>query len=173
MIRIFATTYGLSEISMPYWAMGEPTGPMLKGMTYIVRPRMQPSISPRSRAFIVSGASQLFVGPASFLDREQMNVRSSTRATSRGSLRTRRELGRFAGFSQVPAPEATMAFRMRRSSSGEPLHQWISSGVVRAAISFTQALMPRWCGCAEPFSGTEVASIPMYIVLIIGWLHSR
>jgi hypothetical protein len=33
--------------------------------------------------------------------------------------------------------------------------------------------VPRWCGCAEPFSGTEVASIPMYIVLIIGWAHSR
>ncbi len=33
MMRMLATTYGLSEISMPYCAMGDPTGPMLKGMT--------------------------------------------------------------------------------------------------------------------------------------------
>ena len=43
MILMFTTTYGESEISTPIWAMSEPIGPMLKGMTYIVRPFMQPS----------------------------------------------------------------------------------------------------------------------------------
>jgi hypothetical protein len=38
-------------------------------------------------AFISAGAIQLFVGPASASSTEQMNVRSSTRATSVGSVR--------------------------------------------------------------------------------------
>jgi hypothetical protein len=70
-------------------AIGEPSGPMLNGMTYIVRPRMQPSKSRSSLAFISRGSAQLLVGPASFLFAEQMNVRSSTRATSPGSERAR------------------------------------------------------------------------------------
>jgi hypothetical protein len=37
-------------------------------------------------AFISSGAIQLLVGPQSFSSTEQMKVRSSTRATSVGSL---------------------------------------------------------------------------------------
>ena len=67
------------------WAMGEPMGPMLKGMTYIVRPFMQPRNSSVSVAFISDGSRQLLVGPASISLAEQMNVRSSTRATSPGS----------------------------------------------------------------------------------------
>jgi hypothetical protein len=61
---------------------------MLNGTTYSVRPRMQPSKSPASVAFI-SAAAQLLVGPASSLFTEQMKVRSSTRATSDGSERAR------------------------------------------------------------------------------------
>ena len=57
---------------------------------------------------MVFGSSQLLVGPASFFECEQMNVRCSTRATSRGSLRTSNEFGRFFGSSQRPAPESTM-----------------------------------------------------------------
>ena len=53
-------------------AMGEPTGPMLNGITYMVRPRMQPSNLGVSRAFILSGAIQLLVGPASSCFTEQM-----------------------------------------------------------------------------------------------------
>ena len=71
------------------WEMDEPRGPMLKGTTYIVRPRMQPSKSPRSVAFISRGLTQLLVGPASSRLRLQINVRSSTRATSLGSERAR------------------------------------------------------------------------------------
>ena len=58
---------------------------MQNGTTYIVRPRMQPSKTSANVFRISSGAIQLFVGPASSSFSEQMNVRSSTRATSPGS----------------------------------------------------------------------------------------
>jgi hypothetical protein len=67
--------------------MGEPSGPMLNGSTYIVRPFMQPAKSPRSFLRISKGLTQLLVGPAASLESEQMKVRSSTRATSLASER--------------------------------------------------------------------------------------
>ena len=45
---------------------------MTKGMTYIVRPFMQPAYSPRMMPFISSGSIQLLVGPQSFSSTEQM-----------------------------------------------------------------------------------------------------
>ncbi len=75
--------------STPISAIGDPSGPMEYGTTYIVRPRIEPSKRPRSVARISAGSSQLFVGPASSSRSEQMNVRSSTRATSSGSERAR------------------------------------------------------------------------------------
>ena len=42
----------------------DPIGPIEKGITYIVRPRMQPSNSRCSVPRISSGAIQLLVGPA-------------------------------------------------------------------------------------------------------------
>ena len=69
----------------PSWEMPPASGPMQNGITYIVRPCMQPSkISPKVLR-ISSGAIQLLVGPASSSCSEQMKVRSSTRATSLGS----------------------------------------------------------------------------------------
>ena len=65
--------------------MADPTGPMEKGTTYMVRPCMQPLNRPSSLARISTGSAQLLVGPASSLSFEQMKVRLSTRATSRGS----------------------------------------------------------------------------------------
>ena len=70
-------------------AMWLPSGPIENGTTYIVRPRMQPAKSRCIVARISSGATQLFVGPASSSRSLQMNVRSSTRATSDGSERAR------------------------------------------------------------------------------------
>ena len=85
MIRIDAATYAESVNCTPRCAIGEPSGPIENGTTYIVRPRMQPlNRSPRSSR-ISSGSRQLLVGPASASSPEQMNVRSSTRATSAGS----------------------------------------------------------------------------------------
>ena len=67
------------------WAMSEPSGPIEKGTTYIVRPFMAPLKRPLSVLRISAGSRQLLVGPASISFSEQMNVRSSTRATSPGS----------------------------------------------------------------------------------------
>jgi hypothetical protein len=55
---------------------------MENGTTYMVRPRMQPSKSSRMVLRISCGSDQLLSGPASVLLSEQMNVCSSTRATS-------------------------------------------------------------------------------------------
>jgi hypothetical protein len=71
------------------WEIGEPSGPIENGTTYIVRPRIDPSNSSSRTSRISRGSRQLFVGPASRSFSEQMNVRSSTRATSSGSDRAR------------------------------------------------------------------------------------
>jgi hypothetical protein len=70
-------------------AIGEPSGPIEKGTTYIVRPCIEPRNSSSSTSRISAGSRQLLVGPASCSCSEQMNVRSSTRATSPGSERAR------------------------------------------------------------------------------------
>jgi hypothetical protein len=54
-----------------------------------------------------SGSIQLLVGPASFASCEQMNVRSSTRATSDGSDAHQKEFGLVSGFSRRKVPAAT------------------------------------------------------------------
>ena len=84
-VRMLTATYGESVISTPMYESGEPSGPMLNGTTYIVRPRMLPANSPCSFVRISAGSIQLLVGPASISCSEQMKVRSSTRATSLGS----------------------------------------------------------------------------------------
>ena len=72
-------------ISTPTCDLSEPSGPIENGTTYIVRPRIEPLNSSLMVSRISAGARQLFVGPASSCCAEQMNVRSSTRATSLGS----------------------------------------------------------------------------------------
>src|SRR5499427_5307305 len=74
MMCIFATTYGESVISTPILEIGDPSGPMQYGTTYIVRPRIDAVKRSVSSRFILTGSSQLFVGPASSSVREQMNV---------------------------------------------------------------------------------------------------
>src|SRR5215471_797391 len=56
MIRMLATTYGLSVISTPTLESGEPSGPMTYGMTYMVRPRIAPSNSAPTFRFASAGA---------------------------------------------------------------------------------------------------------------------
>ncbi len=124
MIRMLTTTYGESVSCTPMCAMGEPIGPIENGITYIVRPRIEPRNSGSSRSFISRGASQLFVGPASPGETEQMNVRSSTRATSPGSDRQRNELGRFSAFSRRNVPLSTIWSHSSAYSSSLPSHQW-------------------------------------------------
>jgi len=86
---LLTTTYALSVTSTPRREMLPPRGPMENGITYMVRPRIEPSNTPLRVWRISAGAAQLFVGPASFLCSEQMNVRDSTRATSDGAERAR------------------------------------------------------------------------------------
>jgi hypothetical protein len=69
--------------------MSEPSGPIEKGTTYIVRPFIEPLKSLPSASRISAGSRQWLVGPASCSDSVQMNVLSSTLATSEGEERAR------------------------------------------------------------------------------------
>ena len=70
---------------------------------------------------------------------EQMNVRSSTRATSPGSLRARYEFGRLASESFSNVPASTSSWHSASYSSAEPSHQWTADACVSSATSSTQA----------------------------------
>src|SRR5438270_7847707 len=103
--------------------MGEFNGPMLKGTTYIVRPRIHPSNNLFRVSFISFGFTQLLVGPAADLLREQIKVRSSTRATSLGSERARKLLGRFSAFRRIKVPDSIICSHRLSYSACEPSHQ--------------------------------------------------
>ena len=172
MIPMFTTTYGESVISMPRRPIGEPIGPMENGITYIVRPRIEPLNRPFSVSLISTGSRQLFVGPASSWFFEQMKVRSSTRATSDGSERARKLFGRSSGFRRMNVPWSTSSWQRRSFSSCEPSTQWTASGVVRAATSSTQRTM----GCsAERFRGSTSALAPVVVTISprCAWGSSR
>ena len=111
MIRMLTATYALSVSCTPICAIGEPSGPIEKGTTYIVRPRMAPVYSAVISLRISSGSRQLLFGPASILLAEQINVRSSTRATSPGSECAQKEFGRLASSSFVNVPDLTSALQ--------------------------------------------------------------
>ena len=89
--------------------------------------------------FISSGSIQLLVGPASFSNFEQINVLSSTRATSSGSELAKKDPGRFSGLSGLSVPAAIIFVHKSSYSSLDPSHQYISLGWVNDAISFTQS----------------------------------
>src|SRR5574344_801606 len=108
MISIFITTYAESVISIPFLEIGEPSGPIQKGITYIVRPCIHPVYKPVIVAFNSFGSIQWFVGPASSSFLEEMKVRDSTRATSEGSERNRTLLGFF--LSEIASPQSIISF---------------------------------------------------------------
>ena len=144
MRRILTATYGLSDNSTPICAICEPNGPMENGTTYIVRPRIAPLNNGFKVARMSSGCIQLLVGPASSLFNEQIYVRSSTRATSDGSLQARYELGRSAGLRRLSVPDCTIWAHKALYSSSEPSHQWMLAGSSSAAWARTHA---RSSGC--------------------------
>src|SRR5439155_26864546 len=86
----------------------------------------------------------LLVEPASSSRSEQMNVRSSTRATSPGSERAQNEPGRFAGSRATKVPASTSCLQRSSRSAGEPSNQCTESGSQSRAISSTQRIR-RWC----------------------------
>jgi hypothetical protein len=117
---------------------------MQKGITYIVRPAMLPWNKERNLRRISPGSAQLFVGPASSRRAEQINVRSSTRATSLGCERARKQPGRFTGSSRINVPLATIWSQSDRDSSSVPSHQWTCSGRQSCLISSTHARSFAW-----------------------------
>ena len=112
---------------------------MEKGITYIVRPFMAPVNFSFRVAFISVGSAQWLVGPASSSFSQQMKVRDSTRATSEGRDRARKELGRFSSLSFVNTPLSTICAVRRSHSSCEPSVNSTASGVVSSAIFATHS----------------------------------
>ena len=115
---------------------------MQNGTTYMVRPRMLPRNSSVMVARISCGAIQLLVGPASRSSIEQMNVRSSTLATSDGSDTQWNEFGLAARRVNVPA--ATSSSVSRVHSCSLPSAQTTASGRVSAATDATHSRTPSW-----------------------------
>ncbi len=75
MMRMFTTAYAESVSCTPIWLMGEPMGPIENGMTYMVRPAIEPLNRLLSFLRITNGSSQLFVGPAlSFEERADVGA---------------------------------------------------------------------------------------------------
>ena len=126
-------------ISTPSCEIREPSGPIEKGTTYIVRPFMEPANKVFNSVFISTGSRQLFVGPASASSSEQMNVRSSTRATSLGLERAKNEFGRLASFNLMKVPCSTKRAVKRSHSSCEPSDHSMRSGWVSAAVCSTHS----------------------------------
>ena len=139
MICIDTATYSESVIWTPNFGSGASRGPMQKAMTYIVRPDIAPRYCSVMTVFISRGSIQLFVGPASSRDWEQMNVLSSTRATSSGSETHRNEFGLRSRRTNVPL--STSRSVRRSHSAPDPSHQITSRGEVRSSTSATQAAM--------------------------------
>src|ERR1700678_164023 len=130
---------------------------------YMVRPTMEPVKSPVSFCFIFAGSSQLLVGPASSLLREQMKVRSSTRATSAGSDRTRTLFGRFAGSRGIAVPVRVINRRIAWYSSGEPSHQCTRSGLHNFATSSTHRAS---LGCLWSWAAVSTSIVVLAIVYL-------
>ena len=73
-------------------------------------------------ARISVGSTQLLVGPASSFLAEQINVLSSTRATSSGSERAKNEFLRLLGFKRLNTPALTKSSQNSSYSAWEPSH---------------------------------------------------
>src|SRR5205085_12537061 len=93
--------------------------------------------------FISVGLAQLLVGPASAFVLEQIYVRASTRATSLGCERARKQPGGFCSFSRVSVPFFTINSHSAPYSSSEPSHQNTRAGLHNRTISSTQPVSGR------------------------------
>ena len=134
MMRMLMTAYAESVTWTPILASGESVGPMQNGTMYMVRPFMDPlNFSVRMRRMFSSSCHWL-VGPAWSLRFEQMNVRSSTRATSEGADLARKLFGLLSGLSWMSVPAATSCCVSRFHSASDPSHKWMSFGWQRSAI---------------------------------------
>ena len=73
-----------------------------------------------------------------------MKVRSSTRATSPGDDRARKEFGRFSGLSLVKVPLSHRSWVSSFHSSCDPSHQWMLAGWQRDCILSTHFVRAGW-----------------------------
>src|SRR5258708_18478501 len=144
---------------MPILQTGESSGRMANGMTYMVRPAMQPVNIPRIFCFISPGSAQLLVGPASSLVFEQIYVRSSTRATSLGCERARKHPGRFCWLSLVNVPLSTIRSHSAVYSCSEPSHQNTRAGLHSLTISSTHASSAGWSVLRSPKDSVVIVII--------------
>ncbi|SIJ69204.1 Uncharacterised protein [Mycobacteroides abscessus subsp. bolletii] len=165
MICIETATYSESVICTPNFGSSEPSGPMQNAITYIVRPAIAPRYSSVMIVVMSTGSIQLLVGPASDASSEQMNVRSSTRATSAGSETAQNEFGLPVSGTKVPL--ATSCLVNRSHSARDPSHHTTLSGSNSSAISATHNNTPAWVvgaganpgtACAAPVISTELAT---------------
>ncbi len=109
-------------------------------MTYMVRPSMQPWKMRIIFCFISRAGAQLLVGPASSMSVVQMKVRSSTRATSLGCERARKQSGLSVSFSRVKVPCLTSRSHMYWYSSADPSHVYTLSGLQSSTTSRSQVM---------------------------------
>ena len=96
----------------PIFDRGDPTGPMLNGITYIVRPSMHPANLLFSSLLMLLASAQLprvpftpsaGVGTESVLSSVHMKVRDSTLATSLGSVLARYEFSNCSSLVKRPS----------------------------------------------------------------------
>ena len=119
--------------------MGEPSGPMLKGTTYIVRPRMEPSKRPSSVSRISLGSHPVVGGAGVVLRRraDEGAVLDARHVRGIGPREVR--IGAQLLVRACGTCRRRRARAHRRSySASEPSHQWMR-GWVSSATSSTHA----------------------------------
>jgi len=119
-------------------------GPMQYGITYIVRPFMQPANNASTLRCASAGSIQLLFGPASSLSFVQMNVRCSTR----GHVRRMRAV-------QVTVRESRLVQRDQVTAGQHQLRQVISLGV-RARAPMDVFGLGKLCGLGDPVAERSV-----------------
>ena len=108
------------------------------------------------------GRTSCWSGRRRALRSEQMNVRSSTRATSLGSERARKQLGRLLPGQALEGAGRRRAARSGAShSSAEPSHQSTRSGWVTSATSSTHSMRRAWSVRAR-------AAGPVWVLMAFG-----
>ena len=144
-------------------AIGEPSGPIEKGTTYIVRPFMQPLKRPFSVVPHLAGSRQLLVGPAS----------SSLLGADEGAVLDPGDVGGVGegevGVGTLGVGEALEGARRRPASaraSRTPRPSRRTSGRSRAA-SAPRSRRPsravwRWWSARGPWSSRSFASLYLF-----------
>ena len=151
MIFMFTATYAESEICTPSWAMSEPSGPMLNGMTYIVRPAMQPSKRPvedrlhLGRIHPVVGRAGVLLGlgadEGAILDPGDVARVGAGEEAVRAAARSLRRMN---------VPASTSSSHSRSYSSSEPSHQCDGG----RSAQFDHLRHPRFRPSCCTYSGT-------------------